>query len=279
MIIKSLFLVASLILLPGPVQGLTGKDFEVISLSPPYVSEQFGSFIFSPAQGVDGAQILTPGRKHLELDKSSQHLRAYDENGRLVLETPVSTGKPGIDEKGRRRDETLPGIHRVFEVKPFRRWSKDPTVKMLDWIGIIPGIEKGIHSLEPVGEFAHYEKLLGQKASHGCIRLSRESSRRLVMWIGEDWKTHPFIVYIYEKPIRTRAPRPESPYLLILILREGTYLYPAVSQEPASAIQKSETVLGQATKPGDFFLYQKEADGWHLIRTSLSPKALPEPGE
>ncbi len=267
-IVKSLFLVASLTLLPAPVQGLTGKDFEVIPLSPPYVSGQFGSFIFFPAQGVDGAQILTPGRKHLELDKSSQHLRAYDENGRRVFEAPVSTGKPGIDEKGRQRSETLSGIHRVFEVKPFRRWSKDPKIKMLNWIGLHPGIEMGIHSLEPIGEFSHYEKFLGQKASHGCIRLSREKSRWLANWIGEDWKVYPLIVYIYEESIHTQLSRPESPHLLIVILREGAYLYPAVSDEPAPSVQRSETVLGQAMKPGDFFLYRKELDGWHLVRSS-----------
>jgi hypothetical protein len=266
--LKRLFVAVSLTLLPLPVQGQTEKDLEIIPLMPPYLSRSFGAFIFFPVQGFDGSQILTPGRKHLEIDKSSQRLRAYDEGGRRVLEAPVSTGNPGIDEKGRQRSETLSGIHRVFEVKPFRLWSKDPKVKMLDWIGLHPGIELGIHSLEPVGEFAHYEKLLGQKVSHGCIRLKRENSRWLANWIGEDWKAYPFIVYIYEESIPTRPRRPESPYLLILILQGGAYLYPPVSHEPVPSVQRSETVSGPKMKPGDFFLYRKEPDGWHLVRSS-----------
>jgi len=266
--LKKLFVAVSLTLLPHPVQGQTEKDLEIIPLMPPYLSRSFGTFIFFPVQGHDGAHILTPGKKHLEIDKATQRLRAYDEGGRRVLEAPVSTGNPGIDEKGRQRFETEPGIHRVVEVKPFRLWSKDPKVKMLDWIGLHPGIELGIHSLESIGEFAHYEKLLGQKASHGCIRLNRENSRWLVNWIGEDWKTYPFIVYIREKPISPPSSRPPSPYLLVQILGEGVYTYPAVSQEPVPPVQRSETVSGPKMKPGDFFLYRKEPDGWHLVRSS-----------
>ncbi len=212
---------------------------------------------FFPAQGEDGAQIITPGKKHLEIDKSRQRFRAYDERGRRVFEAPVSTGKPGIDEKGRQSSETLSGIHRIVEVKPFKRWSKDPRVKMLDWIGIAPGIEKGMHSLNPVGEFAGYEKLLGQKASHRCIRLSRESSRWLMRWIGEEWKIDPLIVYIYDQTVLTETPSQESRYLLFLVLQEGMYTYPSLSQEEIPTLQRSDPAQGLQMKLGAFSFIRK----------------------
>jgi len=256
----------------------SSDDVLMLALARPYTASAYGSPIFFVAQEPPGARIIIPGRKHVEIDLASQHLRAYDGQGRLVIDAPVSTGKPGVDEKGRERTETLPGIHQVFEVKPFKRWSKDPTVKMLDWIGIAPGTEKGIHSLEPVGEFAHYEKWLGQKASHGCIRLSRKDSRRLVKWIEADWKAYPLIVFIYKEPIIPKPLRLETPYRLFLILREGVYLYPMVSDEPAPPVQQSNTASGQAMRSGDFLLYRKEADGWHLVRSSHPAAALQTPG-
>jgi hypothetical protein len=250
-----------------PSLCLATEDFEAIPLSPPYVTERYGAPIFFPVQGRDNATIVIPGRKHLEINKSEQRLRAYDEIGRLVLEAPVSTGKPGMDEKGRPRSETLPGIHRVFEVKPFRRWSQDPKIKMLDWIGMIPGVEKGIHSLEPIGEFADYEKLLGQKASHGCIRLGRENSRWLVRWIGETWKTYPFIVYIYDQPTRKEIPEPGNRYLLLQIIREGSYRYDPLSRN-VPTVRRDASASARLMKPGSFLLYKKEVETWRLINPS-----------
>jgi len=261
-LIKRLLIIAGGVLLPVSVWAQTGTDVRIVPLAPPYVGKPFGTEIFFPAQETKEAHLLTPGRKHLEISLSTQRLRAYDETGRLAREAPVSTGNPGIDEKGREREETLPGLHRIDEVKPYRRWSKDPKVKMLDWIGLFPGVEKGIHSLEPVGEFAHYEQFLGRKASHGCIRLSRKNSHWLVKWIGEDWKTYPLIVDIYERP---PPPRPQRPYLLMLILQEGAYRVPLMSPDPVPSVQRSDTAMGRALKPGDFLLYRREADGWHLV--------------
>ncbi len=248
-----------------PIRGLAEADLITIALVPPYVAEGFGTPVFFPARGEDGAMILTPGKKHLEIDKSEQRLRAYDEEGRRVFEAPVSTGKPGIDEKGRQRSETLSGIHRIIEVKPFRRWSKDRRVKMLNWIGLTPGIEKGIHALNPVGEFAGYEKRLGQKASHGCIRLSRESSRWLLNWIGEEWKTAPLIVYVYDRPVRTETVSP-APYLLFLLLKEGNYSYDPLSLKEVPVVQKTGAAGGRPMEGGSFLLYKKEDQTWHLVQ-------------
>jgi hypothetical protein len=247
------------------VEAIAADDFLMIPLSPPYIAEAYGSPISFTAQESTKAEIVTPGRKHIEIDKSSQHLKAYDEVGRLVLEAPASTRKPGIDEKGRQRYETRSEIHRVFEIKPFRRWSKDPKVKMLNWIGIVPGIEKGIHSLEPIGEFVHYERLLGRRASHGCIRLSPKDSRWLVKWIGEDWKVYPLIVYIYEQPFHKAIPLSESPYLLFVILQEGHYSFDAISQEEVPTMRRTPNAQGLLMKPGSFILFKKEAKTWQVI--------------
>lgn len=97
----------------------------------------------------------------MEIEIPAQRLRAYDSGGRLVGAALVSPGKAEVDEKGRPRSETSPGFFRVAEVSPIRRWSKDPRVKMLNWIGLVPGVEKGIHTLSPIGEFANFEQLLG----------------------------------------------------------------------------------------------------------------------
>lgn len=249
-------------------RSLAEEDLEAIPLTPPYVTERFGTSLFFPSQGQDGAKIITPGKKHLEINKSDQRLRAFDERGRRVFESPVSTGKAGVDEKGRQRSETLSGIHRIVEVKPFKRWSKDHRVKMLNWIGLTPGIEKGTHSLDPIGEFAGYEKLLGQKASHGCIRLSRESSRWLMKWIGEEWKKDPLIVYIYDQPTRTEAVSEESRYLLFLILQERMYSYQPLSQE-IPTVRRNGPVQGVEMEVGSFLLYKKEAQAWHLKQPHL----------
>ncbi len=252
-----------------PARALAERDFQAIPLSPPYVAEPFGVPAFFAHQGPNNAQLVTPGTKHLEIDKSTQRLRAYEEDGHLALEALVSTGKPGVDEHGRQRYETASGLHRVAEVRPFKRWSKDPTVTMLNWIGLVPGVEKGIHSLQPIGEFAHYEKLLGQAASHGCIRLSREDSRRLVDWIGEDWRRYPLIVYIYDRSAHRITPLEEPRYLLLLVLQGGTYRYDAFSSERLPSLRKDESAQGVAMTPGSFVLYKKEADGWRTVRSSL----------
>jgi hypothetical protein len=139
---------------------------------------------------------------------------------------------------------------------------------MLNWIGLTPGVGKGMHSLNPVGEFADYEKLLGQKASHGCIRLSRESSRWLMKWIGEEWEKDPLIVYIYDQPTRTEAASQESRYLLFLILQEGMYNYQPLSQE-IPTVQKNSPSQGVEMKVGSFLLYKKEAQAWHLKQPHL----------
>lgn len=206
--------------------------------------------------------IFTPGNKHIEIDKSTQTLLAYDETGRMFMESPVSTGEPGIDEEGWEKTETLPGYHKIVELMPFRRWSKDKDVKMLNWIGIEPGVEKGIHSLEAVGKFANYEKFLGQKKSHGCIRLSQKASKTLYDWIGDDWRNYTFIVYIYEKPLQRKN---QGENLMLLVQELGFYSYPLETQNEPQLI-RSDKSPNSWFSPGDFLIYKKVDGVWRFLK-------------
>ena len=236
------------------------QDYVVIKLRKSESIKRLGQDIYLVSE--KNALIFTPGKKHIEIDKSTQTLRAYDENGRMFMESPVSTGEPGIDEEGWEKTETLPGYHKIVELMPFRRWSKDEDVKMLNWIGIEPGVEKGIHSLEAVGKFANYEKFLGQKKSHGCIRLSRKASNMLYQWIGDGWRNYTFIVSIYEKPLQ-RKNQGES--LMLLVQELGLYSYPLETQNKPKLI-RSDKSPNIWFSPGDFLIYKKVDGVWRFLK-------------
>ncbi|MBI3399493.1 MAG: L,D-transpeptidase [Deltaproteobacteria bacterium] len=259
MILKNLFL--SLLLVAGFHNLAFGsEESALVRLGSAEPIKKLGLDIYLVSK--DKARIFTPNKKHIEIDKSTQTLRAYDEKGSLFMETLVSTGEPGIDEEGWEKSETLPGFHKIIELMPFRRWSKDENVKMLNWIGIEPGIEKGIHSLDAVGKFADYETFLGKKRSHGCIRVSREASTALYAWIGDDWKKYAVVVYIYEKPI-PRKDKDEN--LMLLILESGLYSYPLESHDEPKLVKDGEGTNSQLG-PGDILVYKKEDGIWKLLK-------------
>ncbi|MBI3755383.1 MAG: L,D-transpeptidase [Deltaproteobacteria bacterium] len=231
-----------------------------VRLSSPEPIKRLGQDIYLTAQ--ENARIFTPNKKHIEIDKATQTLRAYDERGRMFLESLVSTGEPGIDEEGWEKTETLPGFHKIIELMSFRRWSKDEKVKMLNWIGIEPGNEKGIHSLEAVGKFAGYEKFLGKKKSHGCIRLSQKASNTLYQWIGDNWKDYTFIVYIYEKPMQRKKPEEN---LLLFVQEIGLYSYPLESQDEPKLVRGGKEPNSWFS-PEDFLIYKKMDGVWKFLK-------------
>lgn len=239
--------------------ALASDNYIAIKLDSAEPIKKFGQEIYLVSEAK--ARVFTPGKKHIEIDKSTQTLRAYDEKARLFLETFVSTGEPGIDEEGWEKTETLPGFHKIVELKPFRIWSKDEDVKMLNWIGIEPGVEKGIHSLESVGKFAGYEKFLGKKKSHGCIRVSREASTTLYEWIGSDWKAYSFIVYIYEKPILRKN---EGEGIMLFVQETGHYSYPLEFQDEPKLV-KDEVGAANQFNRGDILIYKKVNGVWGFI--------------
>lgn len=254
-LLLSLFLAISL---HSPAFG--SQDYVVIKLARSEPIKRLGQDIYLVSE--KNALIFTPGKKHIEIDKSTQTLRAYDEKGQMFMETLVSTGEPGIDEEGLEKTETLPGFHKIVELRPFRKWSKDKNVKMLNWIGIEPGVEKGIHSLESVGRFAGYEKFLGRKKSHGCIRLSQKASNALYKWIDDEWKNYTFIVYIYEKPIPSKV---KGENLMLLVQKPGLYSYPLESQDDPQLV-RSDKSPNSWFSPGDFLIYKKVDGMWRFLK-------------
>lgn len=253
------FLTALFIIL-SYYQAFANDDYAAIRLASDKPIKRLGEHIY-PVYA-EKAMIFTPGKKHIEIDKSTQTLRAYNENGRMFIENLVSTGEPGIDEEGWEKTETMPGFHKIVELLPYRKWSKDENIKMLFWIGIEPGVEKGIHSLEAVGKFANYEKFLGQKKSHGCIRLSRKASKALYEWIGDDWEDYTFIVYIYEKSFSWKE---EGENLMLFVNELGLYSYPLESQDEPQLV-KDRQGGGSWFSPGDFLIYKKVDGVWRFVK-------------
>ena len=102
------------------------------------------------------------------IDKGRQHLFSYDENGKMVFNTPVSTGKnPGPKQKD--------GDYRTptgkFSISRFEG-NRDPKIFGAPefWRLNTPGFSGfGIH-----GD-AGYPELIGQPASHGCVRMPCDS--------------------------------------------------------------------------------------------------------
>lgn len=259
MILRSRFLSCIFIICLSQ-SAFGSEEYVTVRLSSPEPIKRLGQDIYLASE--ENARIFTPNKKHIEIDKSSQTLRAYDEKGHMFMETLVSTGEPGIDEEGWEKMETLPGFHKIVELMPFRSWSKDENIKMLNWIGIEPGVEKGIHSLEATGKFAGYEKFLGQKKSHGCIRMSRKASKDIYRWIGDDWKNYTFIVYIYEKPLLRMN---EAKGLMILVGELGLYSYALESQNEPALVRGGKEPTSWFS-PGDFLIYKKTDGVWRFLK-------------
>lgn len=195
---KSVFLF--ILLLPVSALGQLGPDIYPVINAKPLI--RFGVHIFfvRDINGRQAREIIVVNSPYIEIDKENQELKVWKKDRALYFKTLVSTGNPGIDEKGRQSFETLPGLFKVLETAKSVAWSKDLKVIMTDAIKI-GNNEKYIHSLPDIGEYKDYEKLLGTKASHGCIRLNRKDAFKLKSCIEkcEYWREKPIIVYIFDK--------------------------------------------------------------------------------
>lgn len=179
---------------------LNSSDVYPVINAKPFV--KFGKHIFFMRETDEKLkqEIIVAGSPHIEINKSKQELTAWKMDQSLYLKMLVSTGVAGIDKEGRESYETAPGIFKVLETSPTVPWSKDEKVIMTDAIKIGEN-EKYIHSLKLRGEYRNYEKLLGTKASHGCIRLSVRNAFKLRRCIEscENWKGQTIIVYIFDE--------------------------------------------------------------------------------
>ena len=100
------------------------------------------------------------------------------ENGLVKYEFQTSTGKPGMD--------TPTGEFAIQNKFPVQ-YSPEYELYMDNWMAITPTGSIGIHSLpywplKAGGRLYEGEGHLGTKVSHGCIRVSLESSKLLYDW-------------------------------------------------------------------------------------------------
>ncbi len=102
----------------------------------------------------------------LLVDLSRQRLYLLNPEGKILHEFPVSTGVRGYD--------TPPGKYKIVNKAPYA-YSKKYGADMYQWMGITANGDYGLHSLKG----SSYERLLGRRASHGCIRLSRKDAKLL----------------------------------------------------------------------------------------------------
>ena len=103
---------------------------------------------------------------HMVIDLSRQRLYAMNRHDKVLAEYKVSTGMRGY--------ATPPGSYQVVN-KATYAYSEKYEADMYHWMGLTRGGEIGMHALKGRG----YERRLGRRASHGCIRLSREDARYL----------------------------------------------------------------------------------------------------
>jgi len=141
----------------------------------------------------DIAQVATATVKGMPLDPtridvsiSEQKLRVI-EGFKIRYEFLVSTGNPAI---GKDAIETPRNVFRISNVAlKARKESKNKKGGkrhgpwLINWMRITaPSGGVGIHALDPK-QVRRYEKKLGKKASHGCIRLSRKDVKVVYAWV------------------------------------------------------------------------------------------------
>lgn len=107
--------------------------------------------------------------KLIYIDISEQWLGAY-EKGILVNSFPISSGRKGIDEKGRPSYATRPGNFKIIW-KYEKQWSKKFEVWLYRGMNFYKGFT--IHAGSP---------LPGYPTSHGCVRLFYQNAQWIYKW-------------------------------------------------------------------------------------------------
>lgn len=129
---------------------------------------------------------------HMVVDISRQRLFVMNRDSQVLAEYIVSTGRSGFD--------TPLGNYNIVN-KAAYAYSKKYEADMYHWMGLTSNGEIGMHGLKGSG----YERILGRRASHGCIRLSRSDAKYLFSIIPVGMKVHITLALdevILYKPIR-----------------------------------------------------------------------------
>ena len=112
------------------------------------------------------------------VDISDQQAYTFDEQGAVVHNFVISTGKPGND--------TRPGTYRIQNKIPVAyasTWNLD----MPYWLGIYwsGNLQNGFHAVPTVRHtgVTMWDGYLGQRVSYGCVILSMDDAERLYSWV------------------------------------------------------------------------------------------------
>lgn len=183
-----LHILPTLLLLTGLLSWMTAQNHDVMQqpLTQQYLARLKKDFNYQPSQLL---VLVSAAKQELYLVQ----------NDKVTANYKVSTSKKGIGSKAG-SDKTPPGIHRIKEkfgdgakvgaifkarayigreaeiiTEPISVNSDDVTTRIMWLEGLEPGINKG----EGIDSYKRYiyihgtpeEGLIGQPASHGCIRM------------------------------------------------------------------------------------------------------------
>ena len=124
------------------------------------------------------------------------------QNGQLLWNWPVSTGRPG--------QATVVGRYKVLNKIP-NAYAYTWSLQMPYWLGIYwaGSLQNGIHALPiQAGGRRLWEGYLGQRVSYGCVILSTQNAASLYNWApvgtpGISFGEHSQSV-VYCLPLRAR---------------------------------------------------------------------------
>jgi len=122
-----------------------------------------------PTGGLEG--------KFIEINLGSQTFTCW-QDGKVWGHFMTSTGRPGMATKA--------GMFEVLDHSPMA-WSESAGCWMPWWMGIYfaGSTENGIHELPLYGGVQEPLSHLGQRISHGCIRLAPGVAKRVYDWAVE----------------------------------------------------------------------------------------------
>jgi lipoprotein-anchoring transpeptidase ErfK/SrfK len=163
--------------LPCAVRADEDADFPSGS---PYMSEaqrMIADLVASGETDIDElVSIIAKDNKekldHIVINIAEQRIYECNVDGHYLHKDKVSSGAHGYD--------TPPGTYKVVN-RARKAYSKKYDAWMLNWMGLTSNGDYGMHGLEG----SSYERLLGNVASHGCVRLSRAYAKELYERVSE----------------------------------------------------------------------------------------------
>ncbi len=127
----------------------------------------------------DGPALLDPNAptttKYIVVERSKQHLTAYNEDGSIFMDQDISTGLDATP--------TPRGIFTIFQKTP-SRYMQGPLPGISNDYYDLPGVPWNMYFTEQGGALhgAYWHDKFGRKWSHGCVNLPPEKAHELYTW-------------------------------------------------------------------------------------------------